>query len=394
MKIAGKIFLVLIVLAVLIAPLLVLSAARLGGAVMPLALRPQMLAVAQLPPIIIRPQAVQVNLPTGVWDAPRIRPLQGGPGKLVMGDTYVLEEDETLEGSLVVMGGSATLKEGSRVDGDVVVLGGSVTAGGKIKGDVMVIGGLIELGDQARVSGDVNVVSGNLRRAEGARIEGDVNRSITRPGPVVIPGVEWQTGTMPMGLDLLGKVFWLGLRSVLWTVFALLVVLLFPNNSARASRALTSQPLLSGGLGLMVVIVAPLLLVVIAITIIGIPVTLVGVFLLCIAWAFGVIVVGLEIGKRLAESLKQEWAPAVSAGLGTFLVTFMANSVALIPCVGWMLPAAVGMFGLGAVLLTRFGMQEYLPYAPVRPANYTPEEVEPEAPAKPDEPPAPDEPSR
>jgi hypothetical protein len=33
----------------------------------------------------------------------------------------------------------------------------------------------------------------------------------------------------------------------------------------------------------------------------------------------------------------------------------------LVPCVGWMAPAAVGLVGLGAVLLTRFGGRVY-PY--------------------------------
>jgi hypothetical protein len=103
--------------------------------------------------------------------------------------------------------------------------------------------------------------------------------------------------------------------------------------------------------------------------------------LAAIAWIFGLIALGMEVGKRLAELAKQEWAPAVSAGLGTFVLIFVLNGLdMLIPCAGWVFPALAGMLGLGAVLLTRFGMQDY-------PLLITPSM--PPAPSAPPSPPAP-----
>ena len=37
----------------------------------------------------------------------------------------------------------------------------------------------------------------------------------------------------------------------------------------------------------------------------------------------------------------------------------IARLVALIPCVGWTLGAALALFGLGSVVLTRFGTRDY-----------------------------------
>ncbi len=66
----------------------------------------------------------------------------------------------------------------------------------------------------------------------------------------------------------------------------------------------------------------------------------------------------METGKRLAALMKQDWALPVSAMIGTFLLTLLVNGLgALVPCVGWIVPALVGMVGLGAVLVTRFGAQ-------------------------------------
>ena len=62
-------------------------------------------------------------------------------------------------------------------------------------------------------------------------------------------------------------------------------------------------------------------------------------------------------------------AGRVAAGLGTFLLTFVAFSLKFIfswLCMGWIFPTVVGLVGLGAVVLSQFGKRVYLP------ANLTP----------------------
>ena len=322
---------------------------------------------------------------------PGVGVLQGPDGdRLVMGGAFELKEGETLDGSLVVMGGIATLQAGSEVRRDVIILGGTLRASGEIGGNIVAVGGTVELNETALVEGDVNIVSGNLARAEGARIEGRINDAVSGPfAPVIIPSTQvwtpvWNPGA---GLLWLSKGLILLFRSCLWAILALLVVLLWPKPAERVRQTIVANPVIAGGLGLLTAVVAPLLLVVITITIIGIPISLVGLFLFVVAWAFGVIIVSLEVGQRLVVAAKQEWAPAVAAGLGAFIVTLVGNLIGvLVPCVGWMVPALVGMLGLGAVLLTRFGTQDYQPYPPLRPVE-APAAVTPPAPEPPgDEP--------
>lgn len=295
---------------------------------------------------------------------PGISALQSSDGdQFVLGGVYELSEGDILEGSLVVIGGVATLENGSRVKDDVVLLGGTLRSDGSIDGDVVSIGGLVDLGEHARIAGDVNILSGHLQRATGAHIEGQVINGLSGPlsipvmiptNQVIIPGVD--------GGSILWQALYLLFRSFLWAIVGLLVVLLLPNHSQRVLRAVVEKTGVATGLGMLTVVVAPLLLVLITITIIGIPVSLAGAFVLAVAWAFGVIVVGLEVGKRLVQAARQEWAPAVAAGLGVFLVTLVGNTIGIVvPCIGWILPALVGMLGLGAVLMTRFGTQDYLP---------------------------------
>jgi hypothetical protein len=299
---------------------------------------------------------------------------QDGPGdKLVLGGAFVLREGEILEGSLFVLGGTATLEQGSLVKGDVMLLGGSLIVHGTVEGDIIAIGGYADLSETALIEGDVNAIGGHVTYDDRESIEGDLNTGVMPGAPIEIPGgapiPDFPAVNMPQRLfggwmsAVMSLVVWL-LKAFLWTGLAALVVLFAPRHTQRATSALLSQPVIAGGLGLLTVFVAPLMLFVIAITIIGIPVSLVGLFLLVAAWAFGLIVIGTEIGKRIAAALNQEWALPVSAALGTLILTLIINGIAeLIPCVGWMVPALVGMVGLGAVLLTRFGTYDY-PAAP------------------------------
>lgn len=325
-------------------------------------------------------------------------PAQQGPSdKVVLGDNYSLDEGETLDGSLVVLGGNASLAEDSQVTGDVVILGGNLQGDGEIGGDVTVVGGQVALGDQAVVMGDVNTVGSNLSRAEGARIEGDVNTDVRIPFLFSAPATlrEWD-GNLPvtpqiptpqavdMGVSLVGKfLWWLG-RSLIWALLALLAMLFIPRHTERIASAAMTEPLPSGGLGLLTAIVAPLLLGLIALTICGIPITLVGMLLLALAWALGMIALGLETGARLERLVHMDWAPSVQAAIGAFFLTLVTNGIGwLIPCVGWLIPFMVGLVGFGAALLTRFGAQSYPPAAGAgvvnapAPAPYSPPPAQP-----------------
>jgi hypothetical protein len=295
--------------------------------------------------------------------------------KLIFGSTYTLNEGQTLDGNLLVFGGNATLMSESLVKGDAVVMGGTLSAGGTIAGSIVTFGGIINLSDTAVVEGDVFEVGGDLEYDAGARIEGEVISGTAGPFQFAFPQFNKVPGVQVPNFHVIANPIWDFLwylfRSMMWAALAVLVVLFLPQHTNRAARAAMSEPVISAGLGLLTIVVAPIVLVAMAITIIGIPLSLLSILLLVITWVFGVIVIGTEVGKRLARMLKVDWALAVSAGIGTFLLTLVVNGInELVLCIGWLAPALVGMVGLGAVLLTRYGTQKYPPVrTPVPPSN-------------------------
>jgi hypothetical protein len=297
-------------------------------------------------------------------------------GKVVFGSDYVLESGETLQGDLAVFGGDVTLAQSSLLTGDVLVLGGSVTVAGSVDGDIAIFGGDAQLDSTCEVDGDIVALGGSVRRQEGAVVRGTISEGfsfdfIPRPrvpagvpslGIPSMPGPQsawrwWWSGGNPAW-----NWFVRGVRSLATTlllaVLAIIVVALWPKPTERLADTVWSSPGATVGMGLLTLLVVPGLAVLLAILLI----TACLVPLLAVAagaaFLFGWIGLGLLIGRRLLLALKARSVSSLwQAGLGVALIT-LAGSV---PCLGWLAWLIGGAFGLGAVVLTRFGTRTYAP---------------------------------
>jgi hypothetical protein len=280
------------------------------------------------------------------------------PADVVIGNSYTLESGKTLNDDLFILGGSVNLMNGSTINGSVFLIGGSVQAAGRINGDITVLGGSLNLASTFALSGNLTSAGTVVNRDPGAQINGQVLTGENAPF-IVIPG-EIRIPNLNNNINPFLKVVGFFLRLFLWTLVAMVVAMFIPAQLTRTSQTALSQPLISGGLGLLTIIIVPIILVLLAITICLIPVSLIGALLLVIAWAFGLIALGLEVGRRIGTMFKQEWHPAIAAGLGTLLLMCVLSGLeAIIPCIGWIPKTLVGFLGLGAVLLTQFGMKPY-----------------------------------
>lgn len=295
---------------------------------------------------------------------PQAARAQGGDSdKFVLGGSYTLPAGETLAGNLIVVGGFAQLEPGSRLGGDAFLMGGTLSSAGEIAGDILAAGGLVQLQSGAHVNGDINLAGAHLERQAGVTVAGEINQANEDSLPLVLPG-GMQAPEVQSAFDPIFGALWVLLRSFLWAALAVVVVLFAPRQIELAGRAASGQPLTAAGLGLLTIVAVPLVLLVMAITLILIPVSLLGFFLLGLAWALGILVAGAEVGRRLELSLRQDWAPPVSAAIGVFGLTLLVNTLnAVIPCVGWLAPTLAGILGLGGLLLTRLGSQPYSPHA-------------------------------
>ena len=141
----------------------------------------------------------------------------------------------------------------------------------------------------------------------------------------------------------------------------------------RVSQAVVGNPVIAGSIGLLTGVLAPVVLVILTVTIILIPVTVLAAMALALAWLFGLIAIGTEVGERFTKAINQTWAPPLTAGMGTFLMMIVVGGIGMVPCIGWLVTALVALIGIGGVVLTIFGTQPYpRVVAPVTPPGNDP----------------------
>jgi cytoskeletal protein CcmA (bactofilin family) len=280
----------------------------------------------------------------------------------------------TVEGDLQAVGGTVLIDETGTVTGDAQLTGGSVVVAGAVDGDVTFAGGSFLLRETGALGGALEGGAGDVR-LDGA-IAGDatVGADVLTLGTtaVLAGGLEYDANgfTREDGSQVVGELvrnpelvtatdfggfeapvlpWWVGQAYAFLASLALGAVLLLiaPAFARRVSTLGTTKAVRSGGAGLLTFVAVPLLLVVLALTIVGIPLSLVGALLfLVVLWTgsvFGAFVVGTYL-LRLANR-ENRWGALV---LGLAVVAVLSA----IPFgIGGIVGFVVLLLGLGAFAL-------------------------------------------
>lgn len=282
--------------------------------------------------------------------------------KVVIGQSFTLKENQVLNGDLAIIGGSASLRQGSQVQGSVVIIGGLIEIDGNITGDVQAIGGSVTLNETAVIEGSIFNFGSNLRQVDGARVEGsqisnlpfEFNFSeLDIPDATIVP---FEAARKTTGF--ITRFIWAILQIIAMGGLAMLVLLIAPKSTNRIATSIGKQPFTHWGIGLLTAFAFPAIILVCFITIVLIPLGLIGIMALVVAVIYGWIALGYEIGKRLFVN-NSNMSPALIAGIGTVILSVVARVLGAIPCIGWLLTTTLSLFGLGAIILTKVGTRDY-----------------------------------
>ncbi|QDX40142.1 polymer-forming cytoskeletal protein [Salarchaeum sp. JOR-1] len=282
------------------------------------------------------------------------------------GDSVVVGENETVDG-LTAFGGSVVVH--GTVDGDVTALGGTVVVYGTVTGDVTALGGTVEIDDGGVVRGDLTAAGGAVTIA--GRVGGDVNAAadtvtltdtavvagtlsydgdlVRAPGATVAGGVvqdSFGVGPFPSIPDWVGALS--GVVSTL-VVGALLVAVL-PGFTDRVADAAVDAPGRSALSGLGFLVFAPITLVLIAFTLIGIPVTILGFVAYAVLLTVGFVAGNYTLGRYVLSirEMENRW---IALLVGVLLVA----ALDLAPLVGGLVQLAVLLVGVGALVRALVG---------------------------------------
>jgi len=167
------------------------------------------------------------------------------------------------------------------------------------------------------------------------------------------------SNSWPTGLAFLWNVAKFLIQALVLSALSILMVLLMPKPVDTVIKAIVSKPWSSVGYGFLTAFALPLVALILAVTILLAPISFLALVGFVLSILFGWLIIGFEIGNRLQTMFKAQWHPALSAGLGTLILTLLAKGVSLIPCIGWILPFIVAIIGLGAVIVTIWGSRPY-----------------------------------
>lgn len=272
---------------------------------------------------------------------------------------------------VVQIGSSAMVDAETQVRGDVVAVGGSATVYGHVLGDVVAIGGNVVLRDDATVQGDAVAIGGRVIRDDDTRVYGET----VSIAPGVAAFFPWSISSdHDKPRHRIGGLF-AGIM-ISWLVlffFALIFAGLITKATDRVGAALRHDPLKAGFAGFLVLVLSPFVLVILGISIIGIPLIPVYIAMLVVAVIWGLIASALELGRGFGTRLYSDTSkPVVTAIIGIILLTLPKHLGKLLIAIGgpfhiigWSvmvigsLVVLLAIFiGLGGILFTRFGRRD------------------------------------
>ena len=292
--------------------------------------------------------------PAATTTAGPVAPAATPPGALVLeqgsevqfGSDVFVPAGATMP-SVVVFGGDITI-EGAVTDA-VVAFGGDVTINGTVGASTVAFGGNVTLGPDAVLgstlpSSDPALVlfGGELTRAPGAQVNGQIQ---------TFAGLDWgaAAGWLARGLLLNpmgGLSFWgWAVQTAFFLVLALVVAALMPHQLRGLQRHLGGKPWASLGWGALIVfLVAPAILVVLVISLIGLLLVVpYGLFVL-LAYFFVTTGVGAFVAQKVITGFGGRDNLMLAVTIGVVGTTVMSR----IPVAGPVLVTIMMVFGAGA----------------------------------------------
>ncbi len=279
--------------------------------------------------------------------------LDGVVGKnasLIAGDIY-LSNTSAVGWGLLLLGGNMDLA--GTVSKDIRVSAGTVRVLGQVKENMWAKVGSLQLSPQARIGGDLFYASPRAAQVlSGAVVGGEVNftpiekHRQAREGAVAAAVVLW----LAFLLLKLIAFFCLG-WFLLWAV---------PRLLAQAEQALRAALWLNIGKGIAAFVLVPVLCVILALTVIGMPLAVLFGSILMIAVLSGGVVIAMVLGEPLVKKVSGRRWKHVSPRWSLLAGLLVLGIISAVPFVGGLLIFLAAMAGLGAFLTAGTGVLKRL----------------------------------
>jgi cytoskeletal protein CcmA (bactofilin family) len=253
-------------------------------------------------------------------------------------------------GRAITLAGEGKVDSGISAAGELVTIDGlvekyaqiaanRVRINGKINGDVVISSSALVLGPNAVVRGNLTYRGPRPPVMEaGARVIGAVRHTIYRGG------APWLGASIVFGL-----IVWL----VGWLIVGALCIAFAPAALLRVSRVAHAWRWQAPLLGLALLLIAPPVIGLLLVSMIGIPLALVLLLAYLLALPLGYLAGVISVSDWIAEgSARPGLTPTRTRRIGLFVLVLLCFAMALaVPVLGWFANLLVLLYGIGAMLL-------------------------------------------
>lgn len=337
-------------------------------------------------------------------------PLQSAQAaEIYSGQSYFLSKDTIAPDNLLIVSGRAQIA--GLVKGDLIILSGDVTISGQVDGDVIMAGGTLDIQDKGTInkniraaSGEVHIdglVKGNVQVFAGSLISnGIINgnvyadvgtfylngtikgsskvdaRSIRLDQKASVQGdfkytssesIQKMPGAMIQGQQIIlpseettpwyqDSYFWATqiANAISYWLLALLFISLFPKLTARYADTLGKNMFFNFLMGIVSIGALALASIFLAITVVGIPLSLLLVIITAISmWLSPLAIIFLltkNVGKQNWLENNRPWLTAFVLLISTLIITILGA----LPLLGPIVHMLVVTAGLGALMIMKW----------------------------------------
>ena len=275
------------------------------------------------------------------------------------GGTIVLQS--AVAGDALIAGGQVTLS-GSGIGGDVAVGAGALTITAPIAKDLRVGAGEVLI--DSEIGGNVRIFADRVVLGENARILGDLTYDAVEEatiadgaevnGEIVFTQTEGRHGSGVDGDAIAAGIvafftFWLFAKFLMILAGALVIGLMFKRYAYAMVTQATDGPWGEIGRGLIFFIVVPLVSIVLLVTVIGIPIGILGLLAFGLTMWFATLAAPIIVGSVIHKWIRKPALYVVSwkTILLGVVVFFLLG---LVPFFGWLIVFVITLMTLGASL--------------------------------------------
>jgi len=252
--------------------------------------------------------------------------------------SIVIESNEVVCGDLTSFGGTVEIKGEMR--GNVTAFNSNVIIDGVVNGNMILFGGTVLLRNGFQVHGHIDLYGTRQLNEQSTLHDGVITDHASHP---------W----FPRRI---GEFSFPFLSLLIWVVVGIALITLLPEHVMFVRTTATTKIRRSILIGLLSILLVPAVLVVLVALILPIPLALILALGFIVAWALGTVAIGWFVGERILHAVAPQYNTRLIDVVVGLAVLVLVGSI---PYIGWLISIGVGLLGLGAVFLSRFGTRLY-----------------------------------